>query len=59
MKNITRLVYKYRYVLPLLLIIPIIAGVSFKRIMDKTVKKRRFPVEYLVIHYTANTKPVS
>jgi N-acetylmuramoyl-L-alanine amidase CwlA len=59
MKNITRLVYKYRYVLPLLLIIPIIAGVSFKRIMDKTVKKRRFPVEYLVIHYTANTNPGS
>lgn len=54
-----RLIYKYRYILPLLLIIPLVAGISFRRIMDKTVKKRKDRVEYLVIHYTANTNPGS
>ena len=31
-----------------------IGGISFKQILDRTVKKRSMKIEYLVIHYTAN-----
>lgn len=55
--KLTRVIHKYRYVLPLIFILPIIAGISFKRIMDKTVKKRKMSIEYLVVHYTANLNP--
>lgn len=33
------------------------ATVSFVKIIDKTVKKRRDRIEFLVVHYTANTNP--
>lgn len=34
-----------------------VVGVSFARIMDKTVKRRTMPVQFLVVHWTANTAP--
>ena len=49
---------KYRYiVLFIVVIIPFAASVSFYKIMDKTVKKRREKIEFLVVHYTANPNP--
>lgn len=46
--------------LRILLIIPILAfilGVCFVSIPDKTKIKRRQPIEYIVVHYTANLNP--
>lgn len=42
-----------------LLIVAIAFGtaVSFVKILDKTVKRRTMPIEYLVVHYTANFSP--
>lgn len=39
------------------IIIPFAMSVSFYKIMDRTVKKRRDNIEFLVIHYTANPNP--
>lgn len=36
------------------ILIFLLAGMSFKQILDKTVKKRRMPIEFIVVHYTAN-----
>jgi len=49
---------KYRIaVLFVVLILPFALSVSFYKIMDKTVKKRRDRIEFLVVHYTANNNP--
>lgn len=45
---------KYKGIFIFLLITPFILGVSFVKILDKTVKKRNRPIEYIVVHYTAN-----
>lgn len=39
------------------LVIPLFLSVSFYKIIDKTVKKRKDRIEFLVVHYTANTHP--
>lgn len=41
----------------IVLLIPFLAAISFTRIMDRTSKRRNMPVEYLVVHWTANTMP--
>lgn len=48
--------YRFRYILGLILIV-LISGVSFVRILDKTKKKRTRRIEYIVVHYTANLNP--
>lgn len=49
---------KYRIaVLYSVILIPFAMSVSFYKIMDKTVKKRRDRIEFLVVHYTANNNP--
>lgn len=46
---------KHRLVITLLLLLtPFVLAVSFVQILDRTKKKRTRPVEYLVVHYTAN-----
>lgn len=39
----------------IILLIPFLLSISFVKIMDRTVKKRSMPVQYLVVHWTANT----
>lgn len=41
----------------LFVVVPLALTVSFVKIMDKTVKKRRDRIEFLVVHYTANPNP--
>ena len=49
---------KYQiFVLFLAVVVPFALSVSFYKIMDKTVKKRRDRIEFLVVHYTANPNP--
>lgn len=48
-------VKKYRMYFILAMIMLLVGGVSFTRIMDRMVKHRRMPVEFLVVHWTANT----
>lgn len=48
---------RYRWVLIWFIVLPLITGVSFLKISDRTIKKRRMPIEYIVIHYTANLNP--
>lgn len=37
-------------------LITFLLGVSFRQIIDKHTRKRKKPVEYIVVHYTANLK---
>jgi N-acetylmuramoyl-L-alanine amidase CwlA len=54
-QKVLRWINKYRFViLFLFIVVPLVMSVSFYRIMDKTVKKRRDRIEFLVVHYTAN-----
>ena len=52
-----KILLKYKWIFLVLLLVPLYLGVSFKQILDKTVKKRNRPIEYLVVHYTANLNP--
>lgn len=35
----------------------LVGGTFFKQILDRDTRKRKEPVEYIVVHYTANTNP--
>lgn len=49
---------KYKYIIGLsIILIPVTLAVSFKQILDKTVKTRSMKIEYLIVHWTANTHP--
>lgn len=41
----------------LIALLPFIAAVSFVKILDRTVKHRNRPIEFLIVHYTANLNP--
>lgn len=58
-KNIGKWTVKHKIKLILIfaLLVPFGLAVSFVKIMDRTVKKRRDKIEFLVIHYTANFNP--
>lgn len=47
----------YKYIILSLLYILLFITVSFRQILDKTVKHRTRKIEYIVIHYTANLSP--
>lgn len=47
-------VMSHKFLTLLFVLIPFIASVSFVKILDKTKKRRTMPIEYLVVHYTAN-----
>lgn len=55
MKNLKNhlLKYKYRYILGLIFLV-LILGPSFYKILDRTKIKRTKPIEYIIVHYTAN-----
>lgn len=49
---------KYRWTLLITLIATSSIGfASFKKILDRTVKHRTMPIEYLIVHWTANITP--
>lgn len=48
---------KMYIILFLMIVIPVTLAVSFKKILDKTVKPRSMKIEYLIVHWTANTHP--
>lgn len=52
-----RFVLRNKLLVLSIILIPFVLAVSFKRIMDKTVKHRTMRIEYLVVHYTANPHP--
>ncbi len=41
----------------ILVLIVFLCGVSFKKIFDKHTRKRKEAIEYIAVHYTANTHP--
>jgi hypothetical protein len=47
--------HKYMLLFSILLILSFIGFMNFKKIIDRTVKQRTMPIEYLVVHWTANT----
>lgn len=48
---------KYRWIsLSMIILVPLLAAISFKKILDKTQRKRSIKIEYLVVHWTANTQ---
>jgi len=56
--KLLNLLRKYRVaVLFIVVLLPFALSVSFYKIMDRTVKKRRDRIEFLVVHYTANPNP--
>jgi N-acetylmuramoyl-L-alanine amidase CwlA len=59
MKNSKLLNKRFRWILLLSILLPFLGAVSFKQILDRTEKKRRKPIEYLVVHYTANISPTA
>lgn len=48
--------YKIQYGSAFILLF-LIAGVSFKKILDPNTRKRKEKIEYIIIHYTANLHP--
>lgn len=56
-KKFLVVVRRNKFKIGLLLLIPFIVAISFVRIMDKTEKRRRDKIEYLVVHWTANPSP--
>lgn len=45
------------FLLPLIIIIPLLTAISFRKILDRTERNRSMDIEYLVVHWTANTHP--
>lgn len=56
-KKTERFITQYPSIFILACLVLMTTGVSFVKILDKTVKRRTMPIEYLVVHYTANFKP--
>lgn len=55
-KKLIVIARRYKLVaIGIILLIPFLLIISFAKIMDRTVKKRSMPVQYLVVHWTANT----
>lgn len=52
-----RFTLKYPILIALALLAIFAGGVSFVKILDRTVKTRKMPIEYIVVHYTANLNP--
>lgn len=53
-KKTERFITQYPFIFILACLVMLVSGVSFVKILDKTVKRRTMPIEYLVVHYTAN-----
>lgn len=49
---------KHKYILGIIFLL-FIGGVSFKKILDRHTRIRKQPIEYIVIHYTANLHPLA
>lgn len=56
-KNIKNWILTHKIVMMSILLIPFVLGVSFHKILDRTVKPRKSRIEFLVVHYTANLNP--
>lgn len=58
MKKIINWIQRNKWkILPVAIILPLIFAISFKQVLDKTEKKRNRKIEFLVVHWTANTNP--
>ena len=49
--------YKIKIGITLMIILTLALSVSFVKIMDKTTIHRKKPIEYIIVHYTANMNP--
>lgn len=54
-KKIWNFIRIHRLKIAIILLLPFIFTISFRQILDKTVKKRNRPIEYIAVHWTANT----
>lgn len=54
-KKLIVIIKRNKLKIGIMLLIPFLLTISFVKIMDRTVKKRSMPVQYLVVHWTANT----
>lgn len=50
-------ILKHKWIALLLILIPFLGAISFRKILDKTQKRRTMKIEYLIVHWTANTDP--